>query len=98
MKANSVLGALAVVGTVAFAVPVLAHDGLDVAPGGGFYTARDVAHASPRRMSHPYVGEPFAPSFVVRGSHHHINHVEMVITAKLNLAQVHHHHEWHHHR
>jgi hypothetical protein len=88
MTAKLVLGALAVIGTVAFSLPAMAK-GLDVAPGGGFYTARDVANESPRRMSHPFVGEPRAPSFVARGSHRHVSRVEMIITARLNLHQLH---------
>lgn len=104
MKVNLVFGAIALVGAAAISLPASAHGhrhhhhyhhhgayGLDVAPGGGFYTARDVLNESPRRMSHPYVGEPAAPSIVARGPHRHINRVEMRMTARLNLHQLHRH-------
>jgi hypothetical protein len=88
MTAKLVLGALGAMAAIACSVPVLAKS-LDVAPGGGFYTARDVANESPRRMSHPFVGEPRAPSFVARGPHTYINRYEMGMTAWLNLHQLH---------
>ncbi|MGH6990233.1 MAG: hypothetical protein ACREFD_16570 [Stellaceae bacterium] len=62
--------------------------GLDVAPGGGHYTARSVAMASPLRMSHPFVGEPRAPSAVARGPASRVNNVERRMTRRLNLEQL----------
>lgn len=96
MNLKLVFGAVAVAGALAISLPASAHGhrhhhhhhggyGLDVAPGGGFYTARDVLNELPRRMSHPHVGEPCAPSIVARRPHRYINRVEMVMTAKLNL-------------
>jgi len=62
--------------------------GLDVAPGGGRYTAREAASASPRRMSHPFAGEPRAPSAVARGPFLQVERVERRMTASLNLRQL----------
>jgi hypothetical protein len=39
-------------------------------------------------MSRPGVGSPFAPSFVVKGSHAYVNRYEAALTARLNLAQI----------
>ena len=107
MNVKLVLGALAVAGMAVFSLPASAHHhhrwhhhggyGLDVAPGGGHYTKRDIINESTLRMSHPHVGEPCAPSVVARRPHRYINRVEMVMTANLNLEQVHH-HRWKHHR
>jgi hypothetical protein len=102
MKASLILGTLAVVGALAVVTPVSAHQrhegprygqphhwGMDVAPGGGYYTRYDVANESPRRMSHPVVGEPRAPSAVARGPHTFVNRFEMGMTAALNLRELH---------
>lgn len=102
MTLKLVLGALAVIGTVAVSLPASAHHrhwhhhdwhhagyGLDVAPGGGRYTKRDIINESTYRMSHPVVGEPCAPSIVALRPHRYINRVEMVMTADMNLHQLH---------
>jgi hypothetical protein len=104
MSAKWALASLAIIAAVALTAPASAAGwhhyhhhhyyhrggwGLDVAPGGGHYTPRDVALASPRRMSHPFVGEPCAPSAVVRGPHLYVERVENRMTAALNLRQLH---------
>jgi hypothetical protein len=62
--------------------------GMDVAPGGGTYTRRDVASEQSGRMSHPVVGERRAPSSVAQGSLAHVDEVESSMTAKLNQQQL----------
>jgi hypothetical protein len=66
-----------------------AHYGIDVAPGAGHYTRRDVAAEPANRMSHPGVGSPKAPSAVTGNrSEAAMNRIENRITARLNRHQA----------
>lgn len=62
--------------------------GMDVAPGGGIYSRRDVASEEAGRMSHPVAGERRAPSNVAQGSLGHVDEVEDAMTARLNQQQL----------
>ena len=62
--------------------------GMDVAPGGGTYTRRDVASEEPGRMSHPVAGERRAPSNVAKGSLANVDRIENDMTARLNQQQL----------
>jgi len=61
---------------------------MDVAPGGGTYSAADVAAEDPDRLSHPVVGEAKAPSNVAKGSLAQVESQERGMTANLNAQQL----------